>query len=221
MKFKSALSNSQIVTIPNIVSFPEVQYATTRIEGPLKLIFLGRINPVKNIELMIHSLSQVSFPYTMQIVGDGDEAYISKLKMLIADNPRITFLDPVYDVRKFELLADADLLLLLSHTENFGNVVIEAISQGTAVLVSRNVGAADIVSEQDLGWVIEPDRNTCINALEQIHQSRSRLQDIRQRGPVFVKSSFSPAVLAHRYITECYALANPKFKETEILAEVE
>src|SRR3569833_3381732 len=53
---------------------------------------------------------------------------------------------------KFSMLHEHDLLVLPSHDENFGNVVIESLSQGTAVLISPFVGLRDYVAKNNFGW---------------------------------------------------------------------
>lgn len=211
-KFRAVLPDAPIINIPNIVNFPAVRFEHLHHEGPLQLIFLGRIDPVKNIELLVNALRQVPFPYHLTIVGDGDPGYIAGLQQLIEQNDHITMAGPVYDERKFALLANADLLVLLSHTENFGNVILEALSQGTAVLVSKNVGAADIVSSQHLGWVITPEVEVCAETLCEINANRQQLAAIRKSGPEVLSTILSPSALASRYIHEAYGMVNPVFK---------
>ena len=48
-------------------------------------------------------------------------------------------------------------MVLPSHDENFGNVVIESLSVGTPVLVSDKVGLASYVTDKQLGWVYKPE----------------------------------------------------------------
>lgn len=210
-KFKNAVPKAKIITIPNIVSIPEKWNKTDAKRDTLQLIFLGRLDQVKNLELLIECLKEVAFSYTLTIAGEGDPDYAAQLQNLIGDYHQIRFIGPVYDSAKFEILAKADLLVLLSHTENFGNVVIESLSQGTAVLLSKHVGASDFVLDHDLGWVIEPDKRVCINTLERINKERERLIDIRLRAPQIIQAEYNPFIMASRYINECYSLVNKKF----------
>jgi glycosyltransferase involved in cell wall biosynthesis len=219
-KFRGVLAEPHIVSIPNIVILPGKSNVPQKHEGPLQLIFLGRIDPVKNLELLIASLHEVSFPYSLTIVGDGDPGYIAQIQGLMKDSQQMQMVGPVYDDHKFELLAKADLLVLLSHTENFGNVIIEALSQGTAVLVSKHVGSADVVAAHQLGWIIEPDKESCIESLYRIDQCRDQLEDIRLRAPKVIADEFNPATLTRRYITACYGIVNPKFLAQEQMAEI-
>jgi len=220
-KFKNVLPGARIITIPNLVQIPEKWNGTIQRDGPLQLVFLGRIDPVKNLELLIQSLQHVSFEYTLTIAGDGDASYVAQLQRLIANHQQMLWVGPVYGSAKFELLAKTDILVLLSHTENFGNVVIEALSQGTAVLLSKHVGSAYIVEEHDLGWVIEPDRKVCIDILNTINRNREQLKDIRSRATQIIQSEFNPTIIADRYINECYSLVIQKFSQPKVSVPIE
>ena len=64
---------------------------------------------------------------------------------------RICFLGPVDGEKKWELLTSAELLALPSYSENFGNVVLEAMAVGCAVVVTPEVGLASVVREVGCG----------------------------------------------------------------------
>jgi glycosyltransferase involved in cell wall biosynthesis len=210
-RLSKALPEAQTVEIPNILAIPDLLKKRESQDNRLKIVFLGRINEVKNLELLIRSLLQVSFPFILNIIGEGDPAYIAKLKTLASNHLDIRFTGPLSGVEKFQALADADILALLSYTENFGNVVIEALSQGTAVLISHHVGTAHFVQTFELGYVIPADMDTCINILERINSDRSTLETIRQRSPAIVAREFKPDTLAQRYVELLYSRVNHDF----------
>ena len=66
---------------------------------------------------------------------------------------RIRFLGPVYDDRKWGLLSAAQFLALPSYSENFGNVVLEAMAAGCPVIVAPEVGMASVVRDAGCGVV--------------------------------------------------------------------
>jgi len=83
-------------------------------------------------------------------------------------------LDPLYQGERVNALVDADVLVLPSIHENFGNVVAEAIACGTPVIVTNRCGVAPLV-EGRAGLVIEPEKEALVRAL------RLLLEDEAQR----------------------------------------
>ena len=88
----------------------------------------------------------------------GDDAGMNRYKKLAerVGHGRIIFTGPQTDVESY--YAAADLLALPAAQEAFGNVVLEALSSGLPVLVSHEVGAAELLSGALLrGIVDKPD----------------------------------------------------------------
>src|SRR4029453_422980 len=68
---------------------------------------------------------------------------------------RVIFAGPVYGGDKASLIERARALVLPSYSENFGNVVLEAMAAGRPVVVSADVGVSDLVRESGCGIVID------------------------------------------------------------------
>ena len=187
--------------LSNVLDLPaEAKYAHTDTTY-FKLLFLGRIDPAKNLELLIQILSEISeFPYELIIAGEGNTLYTQKLKLLTSRLNQIKWIGEVEGDEKYRRLAEADLLVLPSHTENFGNVVFEALSQGTPVMVSDQVGAKDYIQERKLGWVVALDEDKWKSALIEIWQDSKRREDIRARAPLCIARDFDKKKQIQAYI---------------------
>src|SRR5581483_2356165 len=82
------------------------------------------------------------------IAGNDDEGYQPKLAELarsLGVSDRVIFLGPVRDIHKWALYERAELFILPSYSENFGNVVAEAMAMGCPVVVTPEVGIAPLV----------------------------------------------------------------------------
>jgi glycosyltransferase involved in cell wall biosynthesis len=101
---------------------------------------------------------------------------------------------------KFDLLQQHDLMILPSYDENFGNVVIESLSVGTGVLVSKQVGLAGYVAENNLGWVCELDKGEISNYINNIRQESAQLSAIREHAPALIRNDFNEAALTKKYM---------------------
>lgn len=134
------------------------------------ILFLGRINWKKGIDLLIESLALLP---NMRVVvaGNDEEHYVPRLCELaerigVAD--RVEFRGAVSGDDKDTLLGSARVLILPSISENFGNVVIEAMAAATPVIVTPGVGVADDVRRARAGFIVERNAKAIAEAVEKI-----------------------------------------------------
>lgn len=168
-----------------------------------KLVYLSRIDAKKGVDILFAALSRISLPFHLTIAGDGDADYISRLKALAEElklTDSITWCGHVSGDQKFSMLAENDLFLLISHNENFANVVIEALSAGTPVLISEGVGLADYVQRNELGWVSSMDPDRIAGHLDAIYSQRHRLQEVGRKASYRIEQDFNHETLANEYI---------------------
>jgi UDP-glucose:(heptosyl)LPS alpha-1,3-glucosyltransferase len=90
----------------------------------------------------------------------GDDAGIAHYKKLAATvgEGRIIFTGRQTEVERY--YAAADLIALPAVQEAFGNVVLEALSSGLPVLVSREVGAAELLSGALVQGIVDRPENS-------------------------------------------------------------
>jgi glycosyltransferase involved in cell wall biosynthesis len=198
---QEAVPGARSHVLPNILDLPKIQFLARASTNELHILHLGRIDPKKRLDFLIRVLRGLStVQWKLSIVGDGDSCYIDFLKTSGGDDPRITWHGPVYGSEKWQLYAGADLFALPSYNENYGNVIIEALSQGTPVLMSSQVGIADWVTLNSLGWVADLDEGAWRDAITRISGLTAERERIRRDGPACVSRDFDPQVLAKRYI---------------------
>jgi len=155
---KKIIPNKDIKLIPCLLDFSgeNENLEVKNIKQKKNIIFLGRINPIKNIDLLIKAYQKlpqhVQNIHQLNIVGGADnkaeEKYLQQLKKLASENINIHFLGFKVGAEKMRLLADSKVLVLPSQTENFGMVVIEAMAQATPVIVSSNTPWAAYSTDQ-------------------------------------------------------------------------
>ncbi len=149
----------EIFVIHNLVNLPKVLPHNNKVfDGTLNLIFLSRIHPKKGIELLLDDLALVDFPFSLTIVGEGEEVYVESLKMKVESlglSQNIKWEGSVFGDEKYELMASHDAFVLPSYNENFANVIIESIAVGTPVLISDKVGLKDYVLNNNFGLVFK------------------------------------------------------------------
>lgn len=199
---ESIIQTGRIYNIPNFILVPEVGSIDHRALGEtLKLLFFSRIEEKKGLDILLNALMNVTIPYHLTIAGDGEVEYINQLKFLAKTNKIEGYITWIgfQGSNKFDFLQLNDVMILPSHDENFGNVVIESLSVGTAVLISKYVGLADYVIENDLGWVCDLNENTISNYINGLALESDKLQEIREKAPGRVRKDFDNEKLAKKY----------------------
>ena len=92
------------------------------------------------------------------VAGHDEEGYRQTLAAQVGVaglGSRVGWAGPVHGADKAALLAHAQVLVLPSYSENFGNVVLEAMAAGCPVVVTPEVGIADIVRDSGAGLVLD------------------------------------------------------------------
>jgi glycosyltransferase involved in cell wall biosynthesis len=105
----------------------------------------------------------------LAVVGTDDENFAPQLVKLAADlqiSDRVHILPrTVIGSEKERLFAAARLFVLPSYSENFGNTVLEAMRRGVPVVVTPEVGAAEIVRTSGAGLVVAGDLEPLSSAI--------------------------------------------------------
>jgi glycosyltransferase involved in cell wall biosynthesis len=119
------------------------------------VVSIGRITWKKGLDRLIEGaplLPRARFV----IAGNDEEALVPRLRALAATlgvEGRIEFRGALSPPERDELLARAALFALPSHSENFGNVVLEAMAASAPVVITPEVGLAEEVRRANCGLV--------------------------------------------------------------------
>lgn len=109
-------------------------------ENILKLVFLSRISPMKNLDFLIKVLSKVSNPLQLSILGPKEDPQYwqecKKLMTRIPTNIKIVIGDEISPKKVHETFGKYDLFVFPTRGENFGHVIPEALGAGTPILLS-------------------------------------------------------------------------------------
>ena len=199
------ISPKNIYNIPNFVKLPNNMTTRTEVDDKdnFSLLFFSRIQEKKGLDILLEALARITLPYQLTIAGDGDENYIKHLKAVAVKfniEDKITWAGFFTD-DKFDLLSAHDLFVLPSYDENFGNSVIESLGAGTPVLISGEVGLADYVKNNDLGWICQTTAASVSRAINEIiGNKKAELDRIRKEAPAIIYRDFADDHLTQKYM---------------------
>jgi glycosyltransferase involved in cell wall biosynthesis len=143
------------VEIPQVLPDRNTFRAKRGIPANAKVIlFLGRLSSKKSPDLLLQAFARLGSTLhdvdaRLVFAGpdhEGMSANLSRLADRFGVTPRVLFTGPLFDTAKWEAYRDADVFVLPSQNENFGNTAAEAVAAGTPVVVTENCGVAPLLA---------------------------------------------------------------------------
>jgi glycosyltransferase involved in cell wall biosynthesis len=139
------------------------------------ILFLGRLSPKKSPELLLQAFAQLPERMkenTLTLVfagpdGGGMQKRLSLEASRLGISSRVKFSGALFGEDKWAAYRDADVFVLPSQSENFGNTAAEAIAAGTPVVVTEQCGIAPLLKDV-AGLVVAHDATSVANALERL-----------------------------------------------------
>lgn len=201
---------SPVVVIPNGLEAPEP--GPKPVLGRRRALFLSRLHPKKGVDLLLRawaSLEETHPDWELVIAGPGDPDYQKNLQDLARSLglERLRFQGAVFDQAKWALIRSADLFVLPTHSENFGNVVLESLSQEVPVLTTRGTPWRDLETE-GCGWWVDAEPVALAQALGgALGMSKEALGAMGLRGGAWVRKRFAWDGLAPDLLREYSTLA--------------
>ncbi len=193
-----------LFTIPNGVGLPTSPIATLRwaVYEPaatLRAVPQPRLTE-KGLDRLIRAWKWVP-DLTLVVAGNDEDNYLPQLRALAAEHgvaDRVRFVGPAADQHKWALYAEAELFALTSYSENFGNVVAEAMAMSCPVLVTEEVGLAPFVRAKGAGIVSGGDPREIAAAVQAIRADSSRRAEMGRKGRCAVIEHLSWDAIAAR-----------------------
>lgn len=180
MQFHYGVETDRIVVIPcgvDTTTFRPHDQAAARMRlnlpaQPTKLVlFVGRIEPLKGLDTLLHALALIPSPDVKLVVVGGDAharedqwgGEERRLRALVGDlglSERVRFIGSRPQAQLPLLYSAADVVAVPSHYESFGLVALEAQACGTPVVASKIGGLMYTVQDGAAGFLVPWDEPT-------------------------------------------------------------
>src|SRR6267143_1588597 len=139
------------------------------------ILFLGRLSAKKSPDLLLQAFAKLPAELEgkpLQLVFAGPDeggmtAQLEQMALQLGVRTRIQFVGAIFGGNKWAAYRDADVFVLPSQNENFGNTASEAVVAGTPVIVTEQCGIAPLLANE-AGLVVRHDQAELSNALERI-----------------------------------------------------
>lgn len=162
--------NTPVAIIPNGINKNEICSCKKENDPICRFAYIGRIDPVKNIETLLSAWYKAGFVKSdrelLIIGGCNDTCYLKKLlnftKRHQMDNVRFT--GQINHEETERMYATMKYLVLPSKSECFGMVVPEALAKGIPVIATEGTPWSEL-NDYRCGWWIKNDTSSLCDAL--------------------------------------------------------
>lgn len=151
---------------------------------PSKILYVGRFDQNKNVEMLIDAVTtaRIQKPnLELHLVGTGGEHEKSVLDKVNQHPDFMFYHGPIYELPALQQrFKEADLFAMISHSETFGLVFVEALTQGLPILYTKGQGIDGVFEDLQVGVATTLDATeTVANALVQlVDQAQSYQKNI-------------------------------------------
>lgn len=184
-----------VMIIPNGIDMV-VGWDVRKIERR-RMYFLSRIHPTKNLELLIQCWAQVEHEFKewdLSVVGpDNNNPYADKMKKLAwgLGCKRVTFEGMLKGEAKRRFVCESEVMVLPTHSENFGMVVAEALSNGVPVICTKGAPWEGLEANNCGKWVDDKEGDLLAAMHEMMSKSREELSAMGARGREWMERDYS------------------------------
>ncbi len=152
-----------------------------------KIIYIGRISPIKNLEIVSYALAYpIEKGFMIKIKGPADKEYLKKLKSIVKENnlqDREIFVPESYNsIEQINELDRAGIFILPSKSEGMPQTLIEAMARGKIVIGSDNEGNKELIKNEKNGFLFKNgDAEDLVRVLNRINNLTQKEIDSLQQ----------------------------------------
>lgn len=162
--------------------------------GRQYLLFLGRLHPIKGIELLLDAFAAApAGDLRLAIAGYGDEDYLHTLRRqcdTLGMKDRVLFVGAVEGAVRAGLYRHARAFALTSRGESQPMAALEALACGTPTLLTRECNIPE-VEESEAGWLVPRETAAIAAAIGEIARDPTECERRGRNGRALVEERFS------------------------------
>ncbi len=188
------------------------------------VLSLGRLNWKKGFDTLIPAFAEVvkhenigtqehKNNVVLVIAGGDEDEYKKEIETLITHyglliTKNIIFTGDLRGNDKTAAYQSADIFVMPSYSENFGNSAIEAMAYGVPVIVTKGVGIAPDIEESKSGIVIEKNEKQLAKAILGLLRDDDLRKALGERGKKLAEEKYSWPNIAKKWMEEYSSMSS-------------
>ncbi|MDA8155232.1 MAG: glycosyltransferase [Actinomycetota bacterium] len=206
-------ARANVYIAPNGIDFSEYEkpetlssgeymakFAGVKSNAGLKIVSMGRLHQKKGFDILVRAFSAIrkDFPGSVLLIAGPDGGERANLERLINECGLENFVfltGEISGADKVAFLANADLFVLPSHDENFGNVYLESLAAGTPIIASTNTPWAG-VEANGCGLCVPNTVEGTAGAMRRLLEQD--LDEMGRAGRAWARETFSWTAIANK-----------------------
>lgn len=198
--------NLNFQVIPNGVDIKKFKPLSEKRTDIINILYVGRLIRRKGLKYLIQSMptviSKTRIMLKLTIIGDGPirEKLETMVKKLIVEHV-IDFQGFVSEKKLVERYQKADIFVLPSLFEGFGNVITEAMASGLPVIATRVGAIPEIVIDGETGFLVQSkDSVSLADAITKLVVDKNLRKKMGKAGRTRVEKLYSWSKIVEKYV---------------------
>ncbi len=161
------------------------------------ILFLGRLNPIKGLDLLIKAFAQIAQGHPkahLVLAGPDENNYKKSLLSLIQKFDlidRVTFTGMLNASEKKALYRQSQIFCLPSYHESFSITCLEAMNESLPVILSDQVGIGDSVEKGNAGIIVPCKEDSLALAIRKLLDSKDLRKNMGGNASTLTQNYFS------------------------------
>jgi glycosyltransferase involved in cell wall biosynthesis len=195
-----------IAIIPNGIEIPDREARPDRESLERKhpelarkrwVLFLARIHPKKGVSELLRAWHEIEDDFQewhLILAGPDLDGYSNRMKREAANyqlSDRVTFTGMLDGSEREAALANSDLFVLPTHSENFGIAIAEALAFGLPVITTKGAPWEELTTHE-CGWWIDLGHAELVQCLKDaLRLPKAELSSMGERGRTLMARTYS------------------------------
>lgn len=158
-------------------------YPVPKKDNKFRILYVGQITPRKGVHYLLEAFKKMDNKESeLVLIGKIDDVMKDLVNEYLMENKNIKHYSYVPNNQLRDYYTNSSVFVLPSLSDAFGLVVLEAMACGLPVIVTENVGAADIIEDGIDGFII-PIRNSdaIMEKLQILYKDQSLLKNMGEK----------------------------------------